>query len=71
MINKLILMFFFILWSSSVLYAEPVPNATCPVMEGESVKEKHFVDYQGKRFYFCCSHCIKKFNKNPSQYLKD
>ncbi len=55
----------------SRLLAETVMNATCPIMEGERTKEKFFVDHQGKRVYFCCRSCIKKFNKNPQKYLKN
>ena len=26
--------------------------------------------YKGKKIKFCCSPCIKKFNKSPEKYLK-
>lgn len=41
----------------------------CPVLNGK-IDEKVFVDYQGKRIYFCCAGCIDEFNKDPEKYLK-
>ena len=45
------------------------PQTKCPVL-GNKIDEKVFVDYQGKRIYFCCSGCIDQFNKEPAKYLK-
>ena len=45
-------------------------NAICPVMPGTAVKDKFFVDYQGKRVYLCCRACVKAFKKNPKKYIK-
>jgi YHS domain-containing protein len=45
------------------------PQTKCPVLSG-TVDKKVFVDYQGKRIYFCCKACIAEFEKNPDQYLK-
>ncbi len=42
---------------------------TCPVMGGE-IDKKIFVDYKGKRIYFCCPACVDEFKKNPEKYLK-
>ena len=55
----------------------PVPAATnvvkhqtmCPVMGG-AVNKKFFVDYQGKRVYFCCNDCPATFKKDPVKYIK-
>jgi YHS domain-containing protein len=41
----------------------------CPVMDGAIDKEQ-FVDYQGKRIYFCCSSCLEEFKKDPDKYMK-
>ena len=41
----------------------------CPVMGGKINKEI-YVDYQGKRIYFCCPACVDEFNKDPEKYLK-
>ncbi|MCI1832458.1 MAG: YHS domain-containing protein [Bifidobacterium sp.] len=27
-------------------------------------------DVNGKRYYFCCNGCLKKFDANPAQYTK-
>ena len=44
-------------------------NLTCPVMEGEPVDEQIFVDYEGKRVWFCCDTCVEDFNADPKAYL--
>ncbi len=42
----------------------------CPV-SGEKLKDnKVYVDYQGRRIFFCCENCVGKFNKNPEKYLQ-
>jgi uncharacterized membrane protein/YHS domain-containing protein len=44
-------------------------NPTCPVMEGEKVDPDLFVDYKGRRVWFCCESCVHDFRKNPEAYL--
>ena len=44
-------------------------QSKCPVL-GNKIDEKVFVDYQGKRIYFCCAGCIDEFKKDPEKYLK-
>ena len=46
-----------------------VSQKTCPVM-GNPIDKNIFVDYNGKRVYFCCAGCIATFNKDPEKYLK-
>src|SRR5579859_8037324 len=29
---------------------------------------KHY-EHSGKKYYFCCAHCVEKFKVNPEQYL--
>ena len=29
------------------------------------------VEYQGKTYYFCSSHCRDTFKKDPGKYVKD
>lgn len=41
----------------------------CPVMGG-TINKEIYVDYQGKRIYFCCPACPKEFMKDPDKYLK-
>jgi len=48
---------------------QAAPQTNCPVLGGK-INEKIFVDYQGKRIYFCCSGCIDEFKKDPEKYLK-
>src|SRR5581483_537770 len=30
---------------------------------------KHVHEHQGRKFYFCCAHCVDKFKSHPGQYL--
>lgn len=43
----------------------------CPVMGDPITNRNHFVDYQGKRIYFCCASCPDEFKKNPGKYMKN
>lgn len=36
----------------------------------KAVKDKKFADYKGKRYFFCCDHCVAAFKKNPAKYSK-
>jgi YHS domain-containing protein len=51
------------------LAAEPQPQTVCPVLGG-NIDKKVYVDYQGKRIYFCCPGCPAEFSKDPEKYLK-
>ena len=42
----------------------------CPVMKGPINKEL-FVEYKGKKVYFCCADCKAQFEKDPEKYVKD
>jgi len=44
---------------------------TCPVMKGEKINKKLFVDYEGKRIYVCCGGCIRAVKKDPAKYVKE
>jgi YHS domain-containing protein len=44
-------------------------QTTCPVM-GNAINKAQYVDYKGKRVYFCCGACPAKFNADPETYLK-
>lgn len=57
--------------------ADAVPDASstagteqtiCPVMGG-AIDKDIFVEYQGKKVYFCCAACKPEFEKNPEKYL--
>ncbi len=52
---------------------EPVSESNnrqtlCPVM-GNPVNKEIFVDYHGKRIYFCCAGCDSTFMEDPEKYL--
>lgn len=42
----------------------------CPVMWGNPVNKNIYVDYNGKRVYFCCNMCPASFKKDPDRYIK-
>ncbi len=46
-----------------------IEQKTCPVMEGNPINPNIFVEYQGKKVYFCCSACPEKFKADPEKYL--
>ena len=41
----------------------------CPVMGGD-IDKNIYVDYKGRRVYFCCESCKESFNEDPEKYLK-
>ncbi len=40
----------------------------CPVM-GNPINKDIFVEYKGKKVYFCCPDCKAKFNADPEKYI--
>ncbi len=44
-------------------------NVFCPVTVDEKAEPDIWVDYQGRRIYFCCRDCRKDFIDNPEAYL--
>jgi len=50
---------------------EPVviEQKTCPIMEGNPINKNLFVEYKGKKVYFCCAGCPEKFLENPEKYV--
>lgn len=40
----------------------------CPVM-GNPIDKDVFVEYKGKKVYFCCPDCKAKFNADPQKYI--
>jgi len=56
--------------AAAALAAEPPkPQTVCPVLGG-NIDKKVYLDYQGKRIYFCCTGCDAEFKKDPEKYLK-
>jgi len=58
-----------VLAAGPAMAAEPKPQTVCPVLGG-NIDKKVFIDYQGKRIYFCCPGCPAEFSKDPEKYLK-
>ena len=52
------------------LAQEAKTQTVCPVLGG-NVDKKVFVDYQGKRIYFCCQGCDATFKQNPEKFMKE
>jgi len=48
---------------------QPKTQTVCPVLGG-NIDPKVYVDYQGKRLYFCCQGCDAEFKKDPEKYMK-
>ena len=48
--------------------AETIEQTTCPVMGG-AINKDLFVEYKGKKVYFCCAGCEEQFNKEPEKYV--
>ena len=54
--------------------AAPVASADiaqklCPVT-GDPIDPSIYVDYNGRRIYFCCALCPADFKKDPEKYIK-
>jgi YHS domain-containing protein len=48
--------------------AVAVEQTTCPVMGG-AIDKSIFVEYKGKKVYFCCKDCVEKFKADPEKYV--
>jgi YHS domain-containing protein len=44
-------------------------QTTCPVMDGNPINKNIFVEYKGKKVYFCCEKCKATFEKDPEKYI--
>lgn len=44
-------------------------NAMCPVMTDEPIDPEIYIDYNGRRVYFCCTRCRRSFERDPEPYL--
>jgi Cu+-exporting ATPase len=53
------------------ILSEPVRGEIDPVcgMTVDPTKARAFTEYQGRRYYFCCPHCVEKFQADPQRYL--
>ncbi len=43
-------------------------QTTCPVM-GNPIDKSVFIEYQGKKVYFCCKACPDVFKADPAKYI--
>jgi len=48
--------------------ATTAEQTTCPVMGG-AIDKNIFVEYKGKKVYFCCPDCKAKFEAEPEKYI--
>lgn len=48
--------------------AASVEQTMCPVMDGNKIDKNVFVEYKGKKVYFCCADCKAKFIAEPEKY---
>ncbi len=49
--------------------AASMEQTMCPIMDGNKINKDVFVEYKGKRVYFCCPDCKGKFLAEPEKYL--
>lgn len=47
---------------------ETIVQKICPIM-GKPIKKDVFVEYEGKKVYFCCPGCEGEFEKDPEKYI--
>lgn len=45
----------------------PKVQVVCPVT-GKKLNKKMFTEADGRKVYFCCGGCVKKFEKDPDRY---
>lgn len=56
--------------ASAIVYADGNPQTTCPVMAGQAVDQKLYVDASGYRIYVCCGGCLKAVKADPAKYIE-
>ncbi|MEO8338697.1 MAG: YHS domain-containing protein [Nitrospirota bacterium] len=51
---------------------KPYPLTTCIVSKDglTEMGKPVMLVYQGQEMKFCCKKCVKKFNEDPSKYIK-
>ena len=69
-IKTLLVSLIVLAFAGAALAADPAkPQTVCPVLAG-NIDKKVYLDYQGKRIYFCCTGCDAEFKKDPEKYMK-
>ena len=57
---------------ATMVFAQGVPQTTCPVMKGNPVdKSSPYVDVNGYRIYVCCGACAKTVKADPDKYIAE
>ena len=49
--------------------AAATEQTMCPIMDGNKINKDIFIEYQGKKVYFCCAGCEKVFKEDPEKYI--
>lgn len=49
--------------------AKKTAQSVCPV-SGEEIDKKIYMDYEGKRIYFCCPKCADKFKSDAKAIIE-
>jgi hypothetical protein len=55
--------------TAKVAAAAAVEQTVCPVMANQPIDKNIFVEYKGKKVYFCCEQCKADFAKAPEKYI--
>ncbi len=58
-----------LMMAATVAFAEGKAQTTCPVMVGQAVNPKLYVDAAGYRIYVCCGSCLKAVKADPAKYI--
>lgn len=48
--------------------ASATEQTMCPVMNAP-IDKNIYIEYEGKKVYFCCKGCETKFKENPEMYI--
>jgi len=51
--------------------AAKIEQTMCPIMDGNKIDKNVFVEYKGKKVYFCCPGCKEKFLAEPEKYTAE
>jgi len=49
--------------------ATEIAQTMCPIMDGNKIDKNVFVEYKGKKVYFCCADCKAKFEAEPEKFI--
>jgi YHS domain-containing protein len=55
--------------TAAVAAVTPAEQTMCPVMTKQPIDKSIFVEYKGKKVYFCCTDCKAAFEKEPEKYV--